>query len=334
MTNRSTVISVFDAKKLSEPSATASSAMTVTFPKGKSLPSKNEWDYALKLFRGIDKYRVPTEHEFRTRQIQSHAVKDKFSLLQDVKDFHFYDVIVHIVKEPFDLGDKSTLWVSDYTENVDFFNHAFTSTGQTESGQKDPYGYGAYVSSQSQWTGPFGKRSFQITCWEPHASALRTGQITKGSWVLIRNLQVKYGHNGTNLEGFLREDRDKAAKIGVILLEHLSDSESMDPRLKEAIRRRRDYDRSKRDQLRILEEAAEAGRKRKLHHDMHDLGSRPAKGAKAKRQKSRAERFGKLEEVESKMSNFDIVAAQNLESPRAPTADLNSHGMTYIFDLD
>lgn len=67
---------------------------------------------------------------------------------------------------------------------------------------------------------------------------------------------------------------------------------------------------------------------------MHDLGSRPVKSAKAKRQKNRAERFGKQEEVESKMSNFDTIAAQNLESERTPTADLNSHGMTYFLDCD
>ena len=50
---------------------------------------------------------------------QSVNVKNKFSLLKSLEPNRFSDIIVQVVKEPYDEGDRMTLWVTDYTENVD-----------------------------------------------------------------------------------------------------------------------------------------------------------------------------------------------------------------------
>lgn len=220
-----------------------------------------------RVYHGIDKSHVPDETEFEIMKIQSANTKDKFSQLGHVQDGRFYDIIVQVVKEPYDTGDKFTLWVSDYTENPAFFLYSLGG-GHISAGQEgDPFGYTSKLSkntASNEWCGPFGKQSIQITCFEPHATAIRECGISSGSWVSIRNLQIKHGHSGSNLEGFLREDRGAhGLKIGILPLDPTEDPENMNPHLKEAIRRKRDYEKAKKGQLKDIAAAAEAGTKRK-----------------------------------------------------------------------
>lgn len=225
--------------------------------------TRQEQEYAAWLFQNINKDRLPTTEEFDAIKIQSARIQDKFSLLKDTKDGNFYDILVQAVKEPHDLGDKVSIWVTDYTENAAFFHHAYagdlTNTGTDVGQDGDPYGYTSKYSvakAKTDWPGPFGKRSLQMTCWEPHATSMRES-VKAGTWLRLRNVQIKYGSNGSNLEGFLHDDL--GAFAGKLYIEVLNtvlapgeDTDSIEPRLKEAVRRKRDYEKSKKFQLKEL----------------------------------------------------------------------------------
>lgn len=233
------------------------------------------------MYHSLGKDRVPEEHVFEAMVLRSATVKDKFRLLESVREGQFCDIIAQVVKEPFYMGDKFTLWVTDYTENSDFYCHSLKSEELLSEGMDgDPYAYTAKympTESQSHWQGPFGKRSMQITCFEPHATVIREIPISTGHWIILRNLQVKVGHNGANLEGFLREDREaQGVKIGIQKLDLREGRETIDPRLLDALRRKKEYERNKKQQLKDITEAAKAGQKRKAGIES-DTESKPKK---------------------------------------------------------
>lgn len=261
------------------------------------------------MYHTIDKERLPAEAEFEVMRERSTNVKDKFRELKDVRDGSFADIIVQIVRDPYDLGDKFTLWVSDYTENQLFFHFSFTGDNAAEGQAGDPHGYLAKFSNgqkRAGWTGPFGKRSMQVTCYEPHASEIRNQGLSNGSWVSLRNIQFKVGHNGSNLEGYLREDREAhGIKINLVPLNPTEDPESVSPQLKNAIRRRRDYEKAKKGQLKDMTEAAKAGRKRKA--DMGLDTEQPTKmNSKARRKAERAKGSKRVESEEALIPVPDI----------------------------
>lgn len=201
---------------------------------------------------------------------------DKFKELKDVRDREFADVIVEIVKKPYDTSDRITLWVSDYTENDDFFHYAFKGFGGDGGQASDPYGYGANLphgaGTGGEWKGPFGKRSMQVTCFDPHIEFIREKKLSTGSWVMLRNLNIKYGHNAANLEGYLRSDR----QYNITQMD-TTNTEDPDPRLKEAVRRKSVHKKEK--EMLIL--AGLAGKKRKS--DMAEM--QPPQIEKPKRNK-------------------------------------------------
>lgn len=242
-------------------------------------------------------------------------VKKKSCELQDVEDGKFADIIAQIVRDPYDSGDKVCLWISDYTENSSFFHFSYKGNdGQAG----DPYGYGAGLlggSKKTEWSGPFGKRSMQVTCFDPHASVIRASGLCNGSWVQLRNVQIKWGHNGSNLEGYLREDRAAhGPKINVTRLDPTEDPGEISPLLKDAIRRKRDYEKSKKHQLKDIAEAALAGQKRKA-----DMGQDKEPG---KRRRNRNKKKKKRQDSDA------VLGAQEEERGGTPILlpDINTQG--------
>ena len=249
---------------------------------------------------------MPSEAEFQQRANMSLNVKPKFCLLSEVADGRFCDVVVQVCRDPYDLGDKVTLYVSDYTENLAFFNCSLDGIRDILSRRGDPYGYTVASSGsveengKSSWVGPLGKRSIQVTAFEPHASFIRE-HVGAGMWMTLRNLQIKHGHDNQNLEGKLRGDQHFPNKLNVSLADTHTDS--VDPRLKEAVRRCREYHREKEAQLKQLKAAETAGAKRKAAVSVEapdesvsiDQSSGETKSkAQVKRARQRAKRKGEV----------------------------------------
>lgn len=284
-------------------------------------PTAKENEYVLWLYEKIDKSTIPDQQEFSARAEQSRNIRDKFKLLKDVRDQNFADVIVQIVREPFDLGDKICVWVSDYTENAGFFhktrNDAASADGYSYR-DGDPYGYtnkfnkkqaSSTDDANSAWIGPYGKTSVQLTCWEPHATFLRHN-VRAGDWVRVRNVQVGYGRNSVNIEGFVREDRSFPNRVCVELLDVHADRETIDQRLLDALRRKRDYERSEKasEQTSQKRKAEEAPKK---------------ENAKSKRQKKRESKQKAAEEEKAKEEathNLNDLSMHHTCQDHSPTS--------------
>ena len=229
--------------------------------------------YISALYHSIDKARVPDHEAFKVASSQALHVKEKFQELRNINADTFFDFIVQVVKQPFDMGDCLTLWVTDFTENDAFY--PFSEHGSSDGLYADPMGYTR--AGDPGWEGPLGRMSLQITCWEPHASAIR-GKVTTGAFIRLRNVQVKFGRNGANLEGFLRQDRLYKSKVNVEVLNIRGDRECVDPRLKALIRRKRDYTRAKQASE---EEAPNGGEPEK--HKSEDEASNNGKHRRGKK---------------------------------------------------
>ncbi|KAI5461183.1 hypothetical protein BGZ63DRAFT_486707 [Mariannaea sp. PMI_226] len=267
LTTYDTRIHIYQASDIPKPPGNASNAMRpATGPKDGE-PNSNDHAFISQLFHAASKDRVPPPEKFETMKMQSANIKEKFSLLKDVVDGQFCDIVAMVVREPYDGGDKISLWVSDFTENAAFFHYTINGANLADGRDGDPFNYTSRfstVTSGTAWSGPYGKRSMQITCWEPHATAIRQTRLALGSWVSVRNLQIKVGRNAANLEGYLRED-EKAYGLNIRIcpLDTSGDADMISPQLKEAVRRRRDYERSKKEQLKDITSAAKAGQSRK-----------------------------------------------------------------------
>ncbi|KAF4464426.1 Protection of telomeres 1 [Fusarium albosuccineum] len=291
LTNFETKIAVYTAGKIPKPPADASCALRPPARAKDRRPDDKENAFISEMYHGIDKSRVPAEIEFETMVLASANTKDKFSLVENIRDGRFCDLVVEVIRPPYDAGDKITLWVTDYTENSALFHFSYNTAGIAEGRDGDPWGYTdkfAKPTATSDWPGPFGKRCMQVTCWDPHVTAIRETKISMGTWVSLRNLQIKLGRNGSNLEGFLRDDRGSAGpKINIWPHDLTEDAENIDPRVKEGLRRKRNYERTKRAQLKDITNAGKAGQKRKA-----DVSAEPGtkkKNARTKRTAKRAQ---------------------------------------------
>jgi len=318
-----TKIAIYRASKIPKPPASAKPALVPPTKRDNQVPTDEVHQYISYVYHAADRYDVPDEVQFQQRIAASSNVKGKFSLLKDVKDGQFCDLVVQVARKPFDLMDKMTLYVSDYTENSNFFHYTIDDINALRA-KSDPYGYMKSQSDLSKdkdrWVGPYGKKAIQITCYDPHAEFVRHN-VLAGQWLLLRNVHIKYGRDGQNLEGFMRASQNFAAHNNVDILD-INDAESIDPRLKEAIRRWRDETKKRKQQIKEIEAATIAGTKRKASLALGDLQPREAlsKGQKKKLRK----KAKKQEEEEAKKQG--TVPGQNEGADRAGDFDQSGEG--------
>ncbi|KAF5974522.1 protection of telomeres 1 [Fusarium coicis] len=316
LSTRNTKISQYKASKIPRSPSEASCALCPPSGPKDTPPGNKENAFVSAIYHSIDKSRLPNEEMFETMVIASRNVKDKFKLLQDVQEGCFCDIVAQVVRPPHDGGDKMTLWVSDYTENPFFHNFSIGFDESSIGRDGDPFGYTdkyTVAANPSGWPGPFGKRCIQITCWEPHVTALRDRDMGTLPWVLIKNLQIRLGHSGANLEGFLREDRDPhGPKIGIRMVSSNPDSENFDLRAKEALQRKRQYERLKKGQAREIKEALRVGQKRK--HGVESKTEQKKGNAKSRRNEKRSKT----------KTNKQGEAREPTEQDVVPSVDLNT----------
>ncbi|KAI0119887.1 hypothetical protein GGR51DRAFT_495490 [Nemania sp. FL0031] len=314
--NKSTSFHIYSASDIPRPPQSAKVALKP--PYGTRQIGEKEHEYVSWLYHYTNKDSVPDVATFQKQVDQSVHMKDKFCRLEDVVDGKFCDVIVHVVKAPFDEMEKTTLWVSDYTENDSFYKFSWNGAKQPGRGDGDSYGYfDTDINAATKWAGPFGKRSMQVTCFEPHASRVNS-QVQLGEWIRIRNLRIKFGNNGLNLEGVLHEDRDFSRQQVDVL--NWDEREVCDPRLKEAIRRKMEYEKLKKKQLKTLaaDEGGEGASTKRKADDHEELKN----NSKARRKEKRGAAMKKVEEqdkqAEERLGLNSLVKCESWEQPVTP----------------
>jgi protection-of-telomeres protein 1 len=319
VTHKTTDIHLYSANEIPSPPEGALKALRPQTRGTTHNPEKQIHEYVSLFYHSVDKSCLPSELEFQDLKAKSLAASQKFKELKDVQIDTFVDVIVQLVKQPYNSDDRSTLWVSDFTENDSFFHFAWKGPAIRADNSADRYEdkyampYGA--DSGGDWKGPFGKLSMQVTCFEPHATYIREQGLPIGSWVMLRNLHIRWGRNGANLEGFLRDD----LKINITVMD-TTDTESPDPRLKEAIRRKRDYEQLKQAEQQKLFNAAWAGKKRKS--DLAEMGVTSSDTSKKNRKKTKKKPMRRDESVTSSAAVSTVSSSNHSNSngntPRPP----------------
>lgn len=332
LTSYRTDIHVYAARQIPRlgSSQSASGALRSPSRRASRMPGDKEHEYVTWLYGTIDKQYIPDQEDFSARAELSTKVRDRFSLLADVQDRMFADLIVQVVRQPFDLGDKVCLWASDWTENASFFHKTDDSPDWTDGmpvRDGDPYGYTSkfkkptdHGEADRKWHGPLGKRSIQLTCWEPHADFIRD-HVEIGTWVHLRKVQIGYGHNSTNLEGFLRGEKEYSNfsdKIKVQILDPQADPEKIDPRLRDAIRRKRDYDKKRGH--------PKGGPKRKAEESL------PKDNTNTRRAAKRAAKQKAFEEVEAKESKERFIPDLNDLSKLQSTCSKRAQRVDHLSD--
>ena len=261
-------------------------------------PSSMETTYIIWANNHITDLCLPGSRDFQERTQQAMTIKHKFCLLKDVKPDSFYDILGEVVKV-YEGSGSMTVYLSDYTANNLFYNYVWGNAGAAEPRDGDEFGY---IKSKSktakEWPGPYGKMSIQITLFDNHADLIRDEKVHAKQWLLLKNVQFKFGRMGGCLEGVLRGDRGAfEGKVQVRIIEQSGEPDQIDIRWKDAVRRKHEwwkkFEKQKQD---ILDEAAGLGDKRKRGVDV------VTKNARQRRKELRAAAEAKVAEAEARVA--------------------------------
>ncbi|KAL4923946.1 telomere-binding alpha subunit central domain protein [Aspergillus undulatus] len=169
-----------------------------------------------------------------TNPISASNTQKKFSLLKDVRERQFADLIGEIVKIHGNDSEKLTVYLTDYTEHEDLFCYASDNEKPDEGREGDQYNY--IKRPKKNWNGPSGRRTIQITLWEPHASSLR-GTFSENELVRLKNVHIKASRvEGGALEGAIHQNRDKPHVPNVFQVDPKED-----PRVQQLLARKEEY---------------------------------------------------------------------------------------------
>lgn len=259
--------------------------------KGKS-PTTAETAYVVGANGGLE---LPSTAEFQEKSEQAMKVKSKFSLLKDVKDQCYCNILGEVIQVYDASSDGAvTVYFSDYTANSEFYNRPWDEGETSKSRDGDDYGYiKTRPKTIKDWPGPYGKMTIQLTLYDGHATFVRE-HVKAKHWVLLKNVQIKYGSMGGCLEGFLRGDRFAfEGKVQVEIMQQTETAEENDPRWREAVRRRSEYEKKFKHEKQALEDEA-SGKKRKRENEL-------PKNSKERRKEKRAAAEGKAVATEHKV---------------------------------
>ncbi|KAL2829247.1 hypothetical protein BDW59DRAFT_38385 [Aspergillus cavernicola] len=184
-------------------------------------------------FRAISTSKPDFGHTSVSRSTSNAQLK--FSLLKDVKDRQYVDLIGEIVKIHDNDSEKAALYLTDYTSNENFFCYASDNDDNPNRGREgDEFNY--LNRPKTKWNGPSGQMTVQITLWEPHASSVRE-RFKANDIVRLKNVRIKGSRvEGGILEGVLHTNRDNPRAANVFPVDF-----SNDPRVHQLIGRKEEF---------------------------------------------------------------------------------------------
>lgn len=200
----------------------------VLISKGADKPNADECAYAKYLYEwkmGNLQQQDPAPATQLVQSIAMPAMRDKFSLLRDARAGNFVDIIGEVVKIwP---GTPATLYVTDYTENKDFYSYSKNESNHFAGGvDGDPYGY---TGIGKGWQGPPGKRTLQISLWQPHCTWVsQQDNLREKHTVSIRNIHMKTSESSGILEGKLHQDRLRPEEVDIRKYHNNNDAKFLD----------------------------------------------------------------------------------------------------------
>ncbi|KAL5347839.1 hypothetical protein ACLOAV_007249 [Pseudogymnoascus australis] len=225
--------------------------------------SIEEARYVAWLQTNIKRDAFPDSREFQERVVQATNLKVKSCELKDARPGMFCDLVAEVI-HMYDVGERTTVYLTDYTSNKNFYNHVMPGVNPIMDGRDgDDFGYSnpkMVISSKktNEWKGPYGKMSVQLTAFDEHSERFRE-HVKVGNWVKLLNVYFDFPKTGGCLEAKLRSDqRAYRSKVQVEVLAPPENKEDMDFLWKNALRRKRDYQETVRKQKREFEQEIEA----------------------------------------------------------------------------
>ncbi len=154
--------------------------------------------------------------------------RKKFGLIQDVRDYNHYDLVVEVIRIYPSSDGSVELYVSDYTSCGLLFH--YRSPEEEAAIGLDRHSRGG---NDRSWPGPFGKMTLQVKLWPPHGPWVQQHVRTE-MFVFLRNVHIKVGMHG-RLEGAMHEDRRYLGRVDVstLRLDH--------PDVRAVLRRKQEY---------------------------------------------------------------------------------------------
>ncbi|KAI9793923.1 MAG: hypothetical protein M1816_007175 [Peltula sp. TS41687] len=165
------------------------------------------------------------------------SLKPKITLIKDIKEFAFSDLVVQVLKISPSGGERLELSVTDYTANNHLFNYEWSAGGSRSMGADgDEYGYALNRRYDNSWPGPYGKQTLLVTLWSPHSFHAQT-HVKEGDNVFLRNVRIKFNKDGgTRLEGWLSTNKTNPNRIDVSVIKNEEDE-----RVQALLERKRAY---------------------------------------------------------------------------------------------
>ncbi|KAF7585818.1 hypothetical protein BBP40_010060 [Aspergillus hancockii] len=135
---------------------------------------------------------------------QNYQTPRKFSLIKDLREQTYVDLVGEVVKIYPQNSEKVLLYLSDYTTNNRLPDHT--------PADDDPENSSFYYRSRKKWTGPSGQMCLPVTLWEPHASFARE-QVTNNDIVSLTLVHIKGNRINTTLEASMHSSRYNNVRI-------------------------------------------------------------------------------------------------------------------------
>lgn len=305
VSNWGTEFHVIPASRIPQSISEIPANLWASTPQKARRPTISETEYVIWANKFKDSLFLPSSDEFEDRAVKAMNIKQKFSLLKDVKNESFHDVLGEVIKVFQGSGEAITVYLSDYTGNSLFYNYSWLGIDGAVARDGDEYGYTkARSKTPKDWPGPYGKLTIQLTLFDPHATFVRES-VKVGQWVFLKNVQFKLGRNGC-LKGYLREDRKAfEGKIQVEVMQRRDDEEGDEVsenylRWKDGIRRKYEWEERFKKQKRELVEEASGGFKEKRKQADGVMNS------KRRRTERRAAASAKVADAANRAKELDL----------------------------
>ena len=161
--------------------------------------------------------------------------REKFALIKNIGISQYRDIVGQVVKLWHD-HERLQLYITDYTSNELLFEYKEKSAEQEEARDGDEYGYQPNNSTSTDWPGPYGKLTLNVTLFPPH-SYWANQHIKVDDFVFLQNVHIKLGRReDSRLEGVIHEDKRERERI------HVSRADPRnDDRAKDVLRRKKEY---------------------------------------------------------------------------------------------
>ncbi|KFY83738.1 hypothetical protein V500_09950 [Pseudogymnoascus sp. VKM F-4518 (FW-2643)] len=255
----------------------------------------------------IQRGAFPDSKEFQERVVQATNLKVKSCELKDARPGMFCDLVGEVI-HMYDVSDRTTVYITDYTSNKSFYNHVMPGVNPILEGRDgDDFGYSnpklIHKSKKTnEWKGPYGKMSVQLTAFDDHSERFRE-HVKVGNWVKLLNVHFEFPKTGGCLEAKLRTDRRAhPGKIQVEVLVPPENKEDMDFLWKNALRRKRDYQETVRKQKREFEQEIEevTGKRKREDSEPVKMNGKLRRKEKRKAMQEKLEHKSKIEAGQGK----------------------------------